>query len=76
MNPEAERLLARESDQNYVRGRLREALMLTGAARAELTFNVTNVLLDFETNTATVDDELDPAKSVTVALDDLRRYSG
>lgn len=71
---QAERLLAREDDQRFVRRRLVEALSGTGLVRAELTFNVTNVLLDFESDTATVTDELDPAEVVTVSLDDLRRY--
>lgn len=35
----------------------------------ELTFNASNVLLDFDNGTATVDDELDPAVSETVPLD-------
>lgn len=35
----------------------------------ELTFNASNVLLDFDNGTATVDDELDPAISETVPLD-------
>ena len=55
---------------------LAKALDGRGRSRAELTLNVTNVVLDFEAGTATIDDELDPAVSVTVPLDELRRYSG
>jgi len=75
VNPQAERLLARESNQLDVRRRLGAALSRTGEARAELPFDVTNVLLDFESKTATVSDELDPAEVVTVPLDDLRYYT-
>ena len=34
----------------------------------ELTFNVSNVTLDFDAQTATVDDELDATVSDTIAL--------
>lgn len=36
----------------------------------ELTFNVSNVTLDFDAQTATVDDELDASVSESVSLDE------
>lgn len=39
----------------------------------ELTFNVTDVTLDFDKRTATVDDELDAAVSESTDLDDFFR---
>ena len=69
----AEALLQREDGD--VKALIRKALGGHGLRRAELSLNVTNVVLDFEADTATVDDELDPAVSVTVTLEELRRYS-
>lgn len=73
MNPVAASLLDREDS---IRGLLAEALKAQGRRRTEFTFNVTNVLIDFETQTATVDDELDPTVSVEVSLEELRQYTG
>ncbi len=76
MDPVAARLLERESDAEYVKSVLRRELRAEGRVRAELTFDVTNICLEFDAHTATVQDELDPEIAVTVPLDDLRRYSG
>lgn len=47
VSQEAAQLLARESNQLHVRRVLARASTRTRAARAELSFDVTNVLLDF-----------------------------
>lgn len=71
MDPVAASLLDREED---VLGPLSQAVVEHGRSRTELTFNVTNVLIDFDSQTVTVDDELDPAVAATVPLADFRSW--
>jgi len=56
---------------DYVAGVLRREL--SARRHAELTFNIFNVLLDPDAGLATVQDELDPARSEVVDLAEFAR---
>jgi len=74
VDSQARHLLDRESNaKDVLRSELPNA---SGRMVCELTLNVTNVRLNFEEGTATVDDELDPTVSIVVSLADLVRHVG
>jgi hypothetical protein len=60
----------------YVRSTLLDAVATPIAGTKYFTFNVFNVLLDFEQSTVVVEDELDPKASETVELVEFVRRLG
>ena len=58
-----------------MRGVLDIELLTSVSGSRYLAFNVFNVRLDFDEGVATIEDELDPARSQTLSLEELRGTS-
>jgi hypothetical protein len=71
----ADRFFSEEVDE-YVRNLLDQELRSRSSGSRYLTFNVFNVNLDFDEGVATIEDELDPASSEVLSLDELRGRLG
>jgi hypothetical protein len=73
-----ERFFADEANEHVVRTLLAAISAASGVGSKYFTFNVFNVLLDFELGAATVEDEFDPVAMCRVGLggfaDRLRRF--
>jgi len=54
----------------YERGEILQAVRQRPSGRHYLTFNVFNVLMDFDSSTATVEDELDADVAESLPLDE------
>jgi hypothetical protein len=67
----ADRFFAEEADE-YVQGVLDRELESRVSGSRYFTFNVFNVRLDFDEGVATIEDELDPASSESLSLEELR----
>jgi hypothetical protein len=71
----ADRFFADETDE-YVKGLLDIALSTSTSGTRYFEFNVFNVRLDFDAGVATIEDVLDPTRSESLSLVELRTRLG